>query len=124
RNRLEAQNVLQKPRPGKQSRLATAGYHDLDADRKVFARKAGRNRHRRTADERDRIGNGEPFDIVAEAMTVTFGDIALFDRIGRNDGRRTEQQIVVVKKSPHPVEHRSALSLGARDLFSGELEAL
>src|SRR4051812_8991087 len=121
-HRLEPENVLEKLGTRKQPRLAAAGRDDLNADGKGLTREAGRNRDRWAANERRRMGDGEPVDIIVETVAVAFCDVALLDREWRDDGGRAEQQIIGFEEVAHPVEHGAALGFGAGDLRGGECE--
>src|SRR4029079_14704213 len=57
-------------------------------------------------------------------MPIAFGDIALLDRKGGDDCRRTEDQLIMFEELAHAFEHHTSLHLGARDLGDAESKTL
>ena len=91
-----------KPAPARSVASPRGGRDDLQADRKFLAGEAHRDGDRRAATMGDRIGDRQPVDIVSKFMPVAFGEIALLDRKGRDDGRRDKQQIIGLEEIERP----------------------
>ena len=91
-------------------------------------RQAGRGepagqRQRRAADQRDRVDDAEPLDVIVELLAGAFGR-----RSGSRPGTaprwsRAPAADRTCRKIPAHARHRDALRLGALDLLDRQLEA-
>src|SRR5882672_9507216 len=76
RRAAQAQNVLQQPGASEKLGLAARRRHHLQSDRQARRGESARQRQRGTANQRNRIDDAEPLDVVVEFLARTFGDIA------------------------------------------------
>src|SRR5437667_6086173 len=97
---------------------------DLQADRKIVGREAGRDRDRRVAGDGDVVAALHPIEVVVHAHA---GDLArpfLVDREGRKLVDGAQKEVVAIKEPPHAVEQVAEQRLSADGVTGWDLQAL